>query len=120
MIIILPLPDPALSPNKAFGRHWSHSSAKKKKAFAAAYYATLEARTLCPKLVLGDEIPLTITFILPDKRRRDRDNLLSASKATLDGIAKALGRDDNDFEPITIRRGYDKGNGRMVIEINPA
>ena len=61
---------------------------------------------------------LNITFIMPDKRRRDRDNLLASSKCTLDGIAQALGVDDNNFEPIVLRRAFDKGNAAMIIEIN--
>ena len=63
---------------------------------------------------------LDITFIQPDKRRRDRDNLLAAMKSGLDGLAQALGVDDSEFEPVTIRREYGQKPGSVRIVIGSA
>ena len=63
------------------------------------------------------QIPLTITFHQPDRRARDRDNLLAAMKPTLDGLADALGVNDSQFEPVTLRRAYGGKPGRVDIAI---
>lgn len=53
----------------------------------------------------------------PDRRARDRDNLLAASKPSLDGIADALGVNDARFNPVIIRRGYSLKDGFVMVEI---
>jgi len=40
---------------------------------------------------------LAIEFLPPDRRKRDDDNMLAAFKAGRDGLADALGIDDNRF-----------------------
>ncbi len=45
----------------------------------------------CGKMVFS------IEFFPPDKRRRDDDNMLASFKAGRDGVADALGVDDNKF-----------------------
>lgn len=62
------------------------------------------------------KIALTITFLMPDKRRRDLDGCLSSIKHTLDGVAGAIGVDDSLFEPITLHRGLcPEGAGRVMM-----
>ena len=117
MKVILPYPDPELSPNRKNGKHWSATKKSKDAAFAAGYYLTMEASLKSGELILRDKIPLDITFVQCDKRRRDLDNLLASAKPACDGIAKALGIDDIQFEPITLKRDYDKSGSRMVVEI---
>lgn len=39
----------------------------------------------------------SIEFCPPDRRRRDDDNMLAAFKVGRDGVADALGVDDNKF-----------------------
>jgi Holliday junction resolvase RusA-like endonuclease len=59
-----------------------------------------------------------ITFAAPDRIRRDLDNLHGAMKASLDGIAKALGVDDSRFVPVTLDRVLDKQKqGFVIVEI---
>jgi crossover junction endodeoxyribonuclease RusA len=65
-----------------------------------------------------ETLQITITFVQKDKRHRDLDNLLAASKPALDGIAAALGVDDRCFEPITIQRAYSKEGSSTIVEIN--
>lgn len=63
------------------------------------------------------DIGMRITFMQPDNRARDRDNLLAASKPAIDGIADALGVNDARFNPVVIRRGYSIKNGYVMVEI---
>ena len=114
----LPWPNPALNPNRAAGKHWGSTAALRQKAKSDGF--TL-ARAADPGQqfygLLGD-IALTLTFSAPDRRRRDRDNLLSAEKSALDGIALAIGVDDSQFEPVTLKRGYDVNkNGFVLVEL---
>mgnify|MGYP001608086024 CR=1 FL=1 len=117
--IVLPFPDPRLSPNRATGHHYGATSAIKKAVRHFAYAETkkaLEGRftsLACDSV----DIPVTITFVQPDKRRRDRDNLLFACKSALDGIADALGINDVCFEPLLIKRIYGEKPGETRIEI---
>lgn len=115
MVIELPFPDASLNPNRKNGHHWAKTKNAKDVALKAGYYATLAvmAKEKTPAI----PIPMTVTFIAPDKRKRDLDNLLASGKNYYDGIAKALGIDDSQFEPITLKRGYDKANPRMIVEI---
>ena len=47
--------------------------------------------------LIGDKLPVKFTFHPSNKRRRDIDNLISATKAHRDGIADALNIDDSRF-----------------------
>jgi crossover junction endodeoxyribonuclease RusA len=62
------------------------------------------------------DIPLTVTFFPPDNRKRDRTNMEAAFKAGFDGIADALGVDDNRFVP-TYRKGDVVKGGMVIVEI---
>jgi Holliday junction resolvase RusA-like endonuclease len=117
--ITLPWPSAKLNPNQSKGRHWGATTALRKgarsDAFALTYQAMSVRQFLCPGPV--GTVPLTITFVQPDKRARDRDNLLAALKPSLDGMADALGVNDSQFEPITIRREYGARPGCVVVEV---
>lgn len=114
-VITLPYPNMNLSPNKKHGKHWTSTQAAKKDAFllglvgARVCYASVKCES--------EPTPLKITFVQSDKRKRDLDNLLSASKASIDGIAQGMGINDSLFEPITLLRGYDKDYSYMRVEI---
>jgi crossover junction endodeoxyribonuclease RusA len=118
--IHLPFPNGKLSPNRSKGVHWTKTSAAKKDQFADAYTLThqavqnIQAADWTP---LIGQIPLRITFHEPDKRLRDLDNLLSASKSAIDGIATALTVNDKHFHPITIMRGAVVKGGAMKVEV---
>ena len=112
----LPFPDRRLNPNNSKGKHWAATVALRKAARADAALLT---RTVGAgvRFAAGQEVELAITFIQPDRRARDRDNLLAACKPMLDGVADALGVNDSQFEPVTIRREYGKKPGAVLIEI---
>ncbi|WP_039788592.1 hypothetical protein [Herbaspirillum huttiense] len=118
--VTLPFPDKRLNPNNANGMHWAATSGLRKKAHLEGFVlARQEARSVAWSPVKGD-VPLRITFELPDRRPRDRDNLLAAMKAGLDGVAEALGVDDSQFEPVLLTRRYGRKPGAVHIEIGGA
>jgi crossover junction endodeoxyribonuclease RusA len=90
--IALPWPPKVLSPNARV--HWSVKS-KAAKAYRAACF------TLCKEAKLtvdweGD-IHVWVDYFGPDRRHRDLDNCISASKALFDGLADAIGVNDRRF-----------------------
>jgi hypothetical protein len=54
-------------------------------------------------------LQVDLTFIEPDRRPRDIDNLLASCKGLLDGIADALGVDDRCFRLSMSREGTARG-----------
>lgn len=113
--LTLPYPDKSLNPNRKSGRHWATTKKAKDTAFEEAFYA---ARTCYASVQVPHEpIPLVITFVRKDKRYVDLDNLLSASKSMIDGIAQGMQINDKYFEPITLKRGHDKELSFTRVEI---
>lgn len=58
---------------------------------------------------------VTVEFVPPDRRHRDRDNMLASIKSGLDGLADALGVNDSRFD-LTIRVADDIG-GMVRVEV---
>jgi Holliday junction resolvase RusA-like endonuclease len=121
IVVVLPFPDKRLNPNQSKGMHWASTSALRKSARTGAWALTRAAASKTPWYGIerrkDEAIPLTITFVQPDRRARDRDNLLAACKPALDGVADALQINDVQFEPVTIRREYGAKPGSVRIEI---
>lgn len=91
----LPWPDRKLSPNGPHG-HWRGTWSSKKRAFATAT-ACCAAFSLHP--IDAPALRVTIEFFPPDRRRRDRDNMIAMTKAYSDGIAAYVGVDDAHWIP---------------------
>jgi len=115
MLIELSYPDSALMPNRKNGHHWGKTKGAKDAAFSEAFYKTKMA--LNGRKFKNDKVAVSITFIQSDKRHRDLDNLLACVKSKIDGIAQSIGVDDKYFEPITIKRGYNKAQSATIIEL---
>lgn len=116
MFIELPWPLIGLSPN------WTGRLQRKlhaKKAYkSSCFYATRGA--IGRGLPFPDgPIPVTITFCPPDKRKRDRDNMIGSFKHGQDGLAMALGVDDARFVPTYLVGEVIKG-GSVVVQIGPS
>jgi len=116
MTIILPIPDPRLSPNGSH-RHWSAKSKVKKKA------RELAKLTVWSALQLSEAPTFTryrLRFYHSVARRRDDDNAAASCKSYRDGIAEALGVDDSTLRmaeaPIL---AIDKENPRLEITLLP-
>lgn len=110
--IRLPWPPAVLNPNSRV--HW-HVKAK-----AAAAHKS-DCRYLCQgqdiRALGWDRAAVRLTFCPPDRRRRDRDNMLASCKALIDAVAAAAGIDDSRFE-LTIAVGEPVKHGCVVVEIS--
>lgn len=115
MRIVLPFPPSELFPNKANGKHWSSTRAIKDKYRDDSFYLTKQAGT--PEIPETYNIPIRLLFVQPDRRGRDMDNMLAASKHALDGVAKALGVDDRRFKPMTLDWMQETGSGSLIVVV---
>lgn len=111
--IVLPWPPRSLNPN---GRaHWrvKHRDAKIAKDFA--FYATKEARIG----VAAGDVPVLVglTFHPKTATRPDEDNCIASMKAGLDGIALALGLDDQHFRLAAPVIAEPVNGGKVVVTI---
>lgn len=116
MRIVLDLPPRELNPNSR--THWS------KKAKAVKYYrqlAFIAARNAENRGRGWDRAEVVTVFYLPDRRRRDPDNLMASLKAAWDGIVEAgVLTDDNQliiFPPVI---AFDSERPRVEIEMREA
>lgn len=96
IVIDLPWPPKELSPNAR--KHWRAISPIKRRYRTACALVTLAAG----QGKLTGRHSLHIEFFPPNRRPRDRDNLLASIKFGLDGMADALGINDKHFDPVTI------------------
>ncbi|TXH53911.1 MAG: endodeoxyribonuclease RusA [Desulfurellales bacterium] len=114
----MPWPDARLSPNYRSRSHWPVTAAKKAARETASVMTTC-AVPLRDKKALRertDQIRMTITFVPPDRRHRDDDNMIASLKAARDGIADALGVNDRRFRPNYVFAEPEKP-GRVEVEI---
>jgi crossover junction endodeoxyribonuclease RusA len=113
LIVKLPFPAPSLFPNRKNGKDYHATLGAKQKQKDDGFYATKAAGSYSAP---AGHIPLSLLYLTPDKRHRDCDNMLAASKALLDGVALALNIDDKRFKPILVdwAHGPDKVGALIV------
>lgn len=118
LVIRLPFPDPLLFPNRKNGRGYKATLTAKQRQRDDAYILTLAAKRASDFSVEpGAKIPLSIVFVEPSNHHRDLDGCLSAAKSQIDGMAKALGVDDNVFQPVMLDRGGVGAPGAMICAV---
>lgn len=90
--LILPWPPKELSPNAR--KHWAVRS-----RIARRYRKECRLMAMLENIQVPatDKILLVLEFVPADRRHRDDDNLVASFKAGRDGLADALGIDDNRF-----------------------
>jgi crossover junction endodeoxyribonuclease RusA len=110
-LIILPFPAKELWPNSR--PHWAAKARAAKKARAWAYAATLAAKPLKPE----GRVNFIVTIHPRATRTIDTDNAIAAMKGYFDGIADALGVNDNTFNAPVVLFGTPKPGGLVRIEI---
>lgn len=121
--IVLPWPDKRLNPN---GR--AHRMAKYRVAKAYRETCRLHAKNVINQegwnlkalrehVAAGGHLHLFLDFHPPNRARRDDDNLVSAFKSGRDGLADALGIDDEHFRahPVLRREHPVKRGGVSVV-----
>lgn len=111
MRILLPWPTSDLSPN-ARG-HWA-IKARAKKAYRATCAA--QARSQGLTRLNAERLHLKITFVPPNRRARDLDNLLASCKAGLDGLCDVVGVDDSKWS-MEISKADDRIGGFVEIVV---
>ncbi len=113
MIIRYPWPARELNPNTRC--HWA-VKARAAKVYRQAGWVLTKASGFA---VENKDAPIRISFKFcpPDNRRkRDLDNLLASCKALADGIADALGVNDERFA-ISLERGDVVANGCVEVTL---
>lgn len=113
-VISLPWPARELSPNARV--HWSKKS-KAAKAYRKACWAIVKKSGFA--ISWEGNSHLWITFVPPDRRHRDDDNMIAAFKSGRDGIADALGVDDKHFRIHPMVSNQVGGRVEIVITNGP-
>lgn len=116
--IALPWPDRVLHPNSR--AHWRALATAKKKARADAYLLAIDAGCRRMQLPGSGPLRLWLDFSPPDRRRRDLDGCVSSMKATIDGIADALGIDDSRFSWHSAAMREPAPQGLVVVTVTSA
>lgn len=110
----LPRPPKACNPNARV--HWG---AKYRAMVRTKQDAELLTRAAIRKAgirVNGSKAQLDLTYCPPDRRARDTDNMIAASKGIIDGIASAVGIDDSEFR-FLVSRGEPRKGGEVIVKI---
>lgn len=110
----LPWPPRELSPNARV--HFRAKAAKAKHYRMSAWALAKEAGIKAPAGNGG--IALRFDFHPPDRRKRDLDNMLASIKAGIDGIADAMGVNDERFGFWLSREAPCPG-GKIVVSFMP-
>jgi crossover junction endodeoxyribonuclease RusA len=115
MTFTLPLPPRELSPNARV--HW-----RRKATVTAAYrsHAKHVAWSVTPASQRPGwtEARAEIVVYAPDRRRRDRDNLMASLKAAWDGLVDAgILADDSGLHFAPLRLEWDKDAPRVEITL---
>lgn len=114
----LPWPSNLLSPNARI--HWAEKAKAVKKARGDAKVLVQSAiRSSGVDVSKWEGAKVTVFFYPPDSRRRDTDGMIASHKAAQDGIADALGLDDNFFE-VTYQRLFPRLHGAVLVVIEPS
>lgn len=109
----LPWPPSSLRPNAVNRQHW-----RRTRSASGSYRA--DCLILCRAQGLQrtevERLHLTMTFLPPDKRRRDLDGMLSSAKHAIDAISETVGVDDYNFS-FTIMRGEPVKGGAVIVDL---
>lgn len=121
MIVRLPFPPSELMPNRSKGRVWQATKDIRSKYRDDAYALAKKAHAAgfsYGDFSYGDgNIPVSIIFSMPDKRHRDLDNCLAATKHAMDGIAQALGVNDSRFKPLVVDSVLGEKPGCVIVAV---
>jgi crossover junction endodeoxyribonuclease RusA len=111
MMVTLPWPPSALSPNARSGT-W-HKATRAKKAYRALCFWTAKP-FLRP--LNTDIVDVSITFNPPDRRKRDDDNIIASFKSGRDAVAQLIGVDDANWQ-VKYHMGAPVKGGAVQIKI---
>ena len=115
--IVLGWPPTDLSPNAR--KHWA-VVAKAKKQYRKDCFSVSKEQLKKYRGVyenIPERLVLEMTFIPPDRRSYDRDNLVARMKAGIDGLADALRINDKRFNTVISTMDTDRYGGFVRIRI---
>ena len=125
----LPFPPKGLSPNSRLG--WRAKAKlvgqyRESCGWAGKVDMTVQqgGNTLDELDPLDPPVEATVTFVVPDRRRRDLDNLLAMLKPAWDGLCDAqvlAGDDYTQFKGVPGVGGWvvvDKGRSYVIVELS--
>ncbi len=109
LLVVLPWPPADLSPNSRL--HWAAKARAVREYRRACWAQAIEQGA---RRIEAERLHVALTFVPPDRRRYDLDNLLARMKAGLDGLAAVLGVDDSRWS-LSIERA-DPPGGYVLVE----
>jgi len=115
--VVLGWPPTDLSPNAR--KHWAVVAKAKKQYRKDCYSVSKEQLKKYKKITenIPERLVLEMTFIPPDRRSYDRDNLVARMKAGIDGLADALRINDKQFNTVISTMDQDYLGGFVRIRI---
>ena len=113
--VVLGWPPSDLSPNARL--HWAKLARAKKHYRSACYSVSKEQLKKFKTDNIPERLVLEMTFIPPDKRNYDRDNLVARMKSGIDGLADALKINDKRFNTVISTMDQDYLGGFVRIRI---
>ena len=115
--IVLGWPPSDLSPNKRL--HWAKLAAAKKQYRKNCLSASREQLKKYRGVTenIPEKLVLEMTFIPPDSRSYDRDNLVARMKSGIDGLSDALRINDKRFNTVISTMDQDYLGGFVKIRI---
>ena len=115
--VVLGWPPSDLSPNKRL--HWAKLATAKKQYRQKCNSVAKEQLKKFKKITenIPERLVLEMTFIPPDKRSYDRDNLVARMKSGIDGLADALKINDKRFNTVISTMDQDYLGGFVRIRI---
>lgn len=118
MVVDLPFPKGITAHNEG---HWRSKAGNVADLRLIAKMITLDAIARGQSPVLGPHV-VNYTFFVPDRKRRDRANLVQMAKSLVDGVADA-GAIEGDHWEISwigsVEVEVRKGNPGVRLEILP-
>ena len=115
--VVLGWPPTDLSPNAR--KHWAVVARAKKQYRKDCYSVSKEQLKKYKKETenIPERLVLEMTFIPPDRRSYDRDNLVARMKSGIDGLADALKINDKRFNTVISTMDQDYLGGFVRIRI---
>ena len=113
--LVLGWPPSNLSPNARL--HWAKLARAKKQYRNACFSVSKEQLKKFNTENIPEKLVLEMTFIPPDRRSYDRDNLVARMKSGIDGLADALKINDKRFNTVISTMDTDYLGGFVRIRI---
>ncbi len=113
--LVLGWPPSNLSPNARL--HWAKLARAKKQYRNACFSVSKEQLKKFNTDNIPEKLVLEMTFIPPDRRSYDRDNLVARMKSGIDGLADALKINDKRFNTVISTMDTDYLGGFVRIRI---